>query len=314
MHNTDNNGREVTSVSFKVANIGIPEIGFAGKVAVVQPPTPDRVIVYLVAGQSNADGYGVTGELSSDLQAPQPDIDFYHGNAGGNSPLAADQWIHLQPGSGSKPGNAGGFGPELSFGIDVNKSLGSEGARIAVIKHALGGSNLHTQWIPGGDATTAGDGPAYQAFQSTVSSGLAALSVLYPNADIQIEGIIWHQGEADTESTTTANAYESRLAAFIEDVRATFGPALKFGVVQLSDNQTALDTTGRAVVKAAQAAVAERDPLNYLVITDDIPTSGSIHFGTTGMLEIGSRLAAGMRTVPITDADGNGLDENSEEL
>lgn len=296
--------------------VAMREIAFRGTAATVPPmppATPDRVIVYLVGGQSNADGYGVTGELSPELQAPQPDIDFYHGNPGGNSPLAADQWIRLQPGSGSKPGNAGGFGPELSFGIDIHGALGSEGARIAVIKHALGGSNLHTDWFPGGDGTTAGDGPVYQNFQSTVSAGLAALAALYPAADIQVEGMIWHQGEGDAGSAANYNAYETNLTNFIADVRATVAPGLKFGIVQLSDNQTAVNATGRAAVKAAQAAVAAADARNYLVVTDDVPVSGTIHFGTVGNLEIGSRLAAGMLSVPITDGDGNGLDDAWEE-
>jgi hypothetical protein len=69
-------------------------------------------------------------------------------------------------------------------------------------------------------------------------------------------------------------------------------------------------------VKAGQAAVAAADPASYLVTTDDLPMGGAstIHFGTTGNLAIGTRLAKGMRKVPITDDDGNGLDDDWEEL
>jgi hypothetical protein len=274
------------------------------------------VIVYLVGGQSNADGYGITSQLSAELQAPQPDIDFYHGNGGGNSPLPANQVIRLQPGSGSMTGNAGGFGPELSFAIDIHQTLGSQGARIAVIKHTLGGTSLHTDWFPGGDDTTSGDGPVYQAFQTTASNGLAALASFYPAASIQLEGMIWHQGEADAGNATTAGNYQTNLTNFIADVRATYGSGLKFGIAQLSDNQTSLNPTNRATVKAAQAAVADADPLNHLVTTDDLPMGGSstIHFGTSGNLTIGTRLATGMRQVPINDGDPNGLDDGWEEL
>ena len=311
----------VRSVVFKIDNkqddstsgfVAMREIGFSGTTAVVPPATPDRVIVYLVGGQSNADGYGVTGELSSQLQAPQPDIDFYHGNGGGNSPLAANQWIHLQPGSGSMPGNAGGFGPELNFGIGIHQALGSERARIAVIKHTVGGTNLHTQWFPGGDGTTTGDGAIYQDFQSTVSGGLASLASLYPAADIQVEGMIWHQGESDTGNTTIADNYQTNLTNFISDLRATYGAGLRFGIVQLSDTQTYFNATGLAIVKAAQATVAAADPISYLVTTDDLP-SDTVHFRTVGNLAIGTRLADGMRMVPLNDSDGNGLDDGWEE-
>lgn len=296
--------------------VAMREIAFAGSTVVPPVATMDKIIVYLVGGQSNADGYGVTGELSGGLESPQPDIDFYHGNAGGNSPLTANQWIRLQPGSGSKSGNAGGFGPELSFGVDMHEALGSERARIAVIKHTLGATNLQSSWFPGGDDTTAGDGPIYQDFQNTVSNGLAALATLYPAASIELEGMIWHQGEGDAGSALNAGNYQTNLTNFIADVRSTFDDDLKFGIVQLSDNQTLLDPTNRATVKAAQAAVADADLLSYLVVSDDQPMGGSstIHFGTIGNLAIGSRLATGMQQAPIKDGDPNGLDDDWEEL
>jgi hypothetical protein len=296
--------------------VAMREAGFKGTRTPTPLPTPDKVIVYLVGGQSNADGYGVTSQLTAMMQAPQPDIDFYHGNGGGNSPLPAGQWIPLQPGSGSMAGNAGGFGPELNFGIGIHDALGSERARIAVIKHTLGGTNLHTQWFPGGNATTSGDGTVYLAFQTTVGNALQSLAARFPAATIQVEGMIWHQGEADAGSDANAAAYQTNLANFIADVRATYASDLKFGIVQLSNNQTSLNATRLATVKAGQAAVAAADPLSYLVTTDDVPmaTVGNIHFGTTGVQTIGSRLATGMRQVPITDGDGNGLDDDWEEF
>jgi hypothetical protein len=127
--------------------------------------------------------------------------------------------------------------------------------------------------------------------------------------------MVWHQGEADATATHAGN-YQSNLTNFIADARATYGSTLKFGIVQLSDNQTMLDPTSRSTVKTAQAAVADADPKNYLVTTDDLPMGGSstIHFGTSGNLTIGTRLATGMRQVPINDGDPNGLDDDWEEL
>jgi hypothetical protein len=296
--------------------VAMREIGFTGTVTPIPPSSYEKVVVYLVGGQSNADGYGITSQLSTELQLPQPDIDFYHGNGGGNSPLAANQWINLQPGSGSMAGNAGGFGPELNFGIGIHQAVGSQNARIAVIKHTRGGTSLHTDWFPGGDATTTGDGPDYQAFQTTVNNALASLAVSYPGATILLEGMVWHQGEADAGSDTNAGNYQTNLTNFIADLRATYGSGLRFGIAQLSNNQTSLNPTRLATVKAAQAAVAAANPLNYLIATDDVPMGGSstIHFGTSGNLTIGTRLATGMLQVPINDGDPNGLDDDWEDL
>ena len=128
--------------------------------------------------------------------------------------------------------------------------------------------------------------------------------------------MIWHQGEADAGSDANAAAYQANLTNFIADVRATYSSGLKFGIAQLSNNQTSLNPTRLATMKAAQAAVAAADPLSCLVSTDDVPmaTVGNIHFGTTGVQTIGSRLATGMRQLPITDQDGNGLDDGWEEF
>jgi hypothetical protein len=199
-------------------------------------------------------------------------------------------------------GNAGGFGPELNFGIGIHQALGSQNTRIAVIKRTRGGTSLHTDWLPGGNATTNGDGPDYQAFQTTVTQALASLATLYPGAAVRIEGMVWHQGEADAGSDTHANAYKANLTRFIADVRATYGKDLKFGIIQLSNNQTQLKPAHLATVKAAQADVATANPRNYLVTTDDLPMRGSskIHLGTPGNLTIGSRLAAGMQQVRST--------------
>jgi hypothetical protein len=51
------------------------------------------------------------------------------------------------------------------------------------------------------------DGVDYVVFQQTVTSGLAALAVAYPNATLDLQGMVWMQGESD--ATTLANATSS---------------------------------------------------------------------------------------------------------
>ncbi|KRP37823.1 MAG: hypothetical protein ABS34_00955 [Opitutaceae bacterium BACL24 MAG-120322-bin51] len=41
------------------------------------------------------------------------------------------------------------------------------------------------------------DGVDYVVFQQTVTSGLAALAVAYPNATLDLQGMVWMQGESD---------------------------------------------------------------------------------------------------------------------
>ncbi len=292
--------------------MGVRELGFNGQA------TPSRssskIVVYLVGGQSNADGYGNPAELTGALAVPLEDVLFCHGNGGGNSPLEADTWTALQFGSGSMTANAGYFGAELNFGHEIHNNLGAVQTKIAIIKHTLGATKLYSNWFPGGDGTTSGDGAVYREFQATVNAALSALSTQYPEAIIQLEGMIWHQGEGDVNDGQHL-AYESNLTTFIADVRATYESNLRFGIVQLSNNQ-GLDPTKLAVVKQAQANVAAADPLSYLVTTDDLPTipGNIIHFGADSQLTIGSRLVTGMLQLPLTDTDGNGIDDDWEVL
>jgi len=104
----------------------------------------ERLRVFLVGGQSNADGRAVPSGLPTspvNLQRPQEDVDFYEGGL-----------MSLRP-VGSQ------FGPEVTLGRCLADSV-ADGftTRVALIKHASGGTNLHTQRKGGGDDATTGDG------------------------------------------------------------------------------------------------------------------------------------------------------------
>ncbi len=290
-----------------------------------QPPAPvvTRLRVFLQAGQSNADGRATPGDLPTDLQQPQGDIDFYYKVEGGSGTLTT-----LRPGLSE----TGQFGPEITFGHDLNTMLNSDSTtRVAVIKYANGGTRLATQWKAGGDATTTGDLSEYVTFQKTVTDGMAAFAAAYTGAVIEIEGMIWHQGESDTFADTYANAYAANLADFIADIRATYGANLPFVVGRLSTLQTALDATRLETVRQAQTTVAEADPFTGLVGTDPFPLLGdNLHYNADGQQSMGSafarqlgyqlwipglftpeQLAAG-EAEPGVDADSDGVSNENE--
>ena len=293
-----------------------------------RPPSPvvTRLRVFLQAGQSNADGRATPGELPTtpvDLQQPQSDIDFYYKVQGGSGTLTT-----LRPGRSE----SSQFGPEVTFGHDLNSMLNLDATtRVALIKYANGGTRLATQWKAGGDATTTGDLSEYLTFQQTVTAGMAALAAAYTGAVIEIEGMIWHQGESDTSSGAYANAYVTNLAEFISDVRATYGADLPFVIGRLSDLQTALNATHLETVRAAQTALAADDPFTGLVDTDPFALkTDNLHYNATGQQAMGSafarqigyqlwmqglftpaQLAAG-ETEPGGDADSDGMSNDDE--
>jgi hypothetical protein len=234
-----------------------------------------RVRVFLLGGQSNADGRAAPSGLPTspvNLQLPQDDVDFYENEAGGLTtlrPLAE-------------------FGPEITWGRCLADSL-ADGVktRVAVIKYAVGGTSLQVDWKAGGDATTTNDGPRYVSFQGVVTAGMAALAATYPQAAIEIEGMLWVQGERDVVQGFENN-YAANLTAFIADVRATYGADLPFIISRLSILQTSLSSTGLGVVRAAQDAVAAADPRASLINTDTFGMkTDNLHLDAAGQQPLG---------------------------
>jgi len=258
------------------------------------------VRVYLLGGQSNADGRAPSSDLPVSLQQPQSDVAyFFHIEGAGN---ALDSTLTTLRPSTSESGAY--FGPEVAFGRAMADHYADDPATttVAVIKYANGGKNLYSAWRGGGDATITGDGSEYKIFQQTVSAGIQALQEAYPLDDIEIAGMIWMHGESDALNSTYAYAYQNRLSDFIADIRATYGEELPFVIGRLSIGQTALPETELSIVRAAQTAVAEADPLVGLVDTDSFAIkSDNMHFDAAGQLALGAAFASAMLTTHVPE-------------
>lgn len=284
--------------------------------------TATRLRVFLLGGQSNADGRADASGLPAALQLPQPNVDLFYKVEGSNSTLTT-----LRPGLSE----TNQFGPEIMLGTRLAKIYADEpNTRVAIIKYANGGTNLHTQWKAGGDATTTGDGPEYVIFQQTVKEGLLALAAAHPQAQIEIEGLAWMQGESDA-TATYSGLYQENLTRFIADVRATLGKPVPFLIGQLSNGQTDIQPAQLATMRAAQEAVAAADPLTAIVKTDGFTMkSDNLHFEAAGYQAMGSGfageaayyawvtskfspedIAAGLAE-PEADRDGDGKSNHSE--
>ncbi|HTJ77934.1 MAG TPA: sialate O-acetylesterase [Rariglobus sp.] len=243
--------------------------------------------VFLLGGQSNMDGRALISDLPSALQAPQPDVPFYHDTI----------LTTLRPQSGG----TGQFGPEVTFGKDMAAYFEAAGSSIAIIKYAAGGTNLYSQWAAGGTATQTGDGTQYVSFQNTVARGLQALRTANPTAIIQISGMIWMQGESDAvvvNGVDESLVYQANLTNFIKDVRMTYGANLPFVIGRLSVNQTGTGPAAqRGNVITAQNAVTASLPRVGIVNTDSFSLkSDNLHFDATGQQDLGSGFATAMQS------------------
>ncbi|NWK56955.1 hypothetical protein HW115_15135 [Verrucomicrobiaceae bacterium N1E253] len=281
----------------------------------------------LLGGGANADGRAFHSELPTtpvDFQSPQSDVDVYYKVEGAEPTLTS-----LRPGLSE----TGGFGPEISIGRKMADLWSGEAdTRVALIKYAKGGTNLHVDWKAGGDSSTLGDGSEYVLFQETVNRGRVALAAAYPNAVQQIEGMLWAHGEADADSAG-APGYQHNLTQLIDDVRATYGMDLPFMIARLSMAQAAIQFTYLNQIRASQDAVEDLDPRTGIVDTDHFGMNADgLHFDGNGLLSMGAAFSEKLayhewmlaaftsveinngKAEPDADPDGDGKTNHAEFL
>jgi hypothetical protein len=257
--------------AFRTTHVSVVLLAWATvAVLLAQPARAAHVQVFLMAGQSNMQGYAPSSGLSSQWQTPQADVPFYY--------YGSSSLMTLRPGSGYN----GGFGPEVSFGRTVSDGLPLE--QFAIIKHGEGSTSLDIEWDPS-------SGAAYDRFLATVNNGLAALTAA--GHTYEIAGMLWTQGERDAKQNRTTAQYQADLIEFIADVRERFGANLPFLLSRLSLNQTNITSTQLTQVRTAQQNVAAADPYTWMINTDAMTVSSdpnwgySIHFDAAGQLALG---------------------------
>ncbi|MDB4419072.1 sialate O-acetylesterase [bacterium] len=277
----------------------------------------DHYQIYLLAGQSNANGRGHISDFGAGTshpefefyKTPQTNVLFYYHKTqtATNQSLPENQWIDLAPGSGHgtvTPENSPEMGLEVSFGY----ALAAEflGENIAILKYAHGGTNLHTQW--------SASGTQYANLLSTVTSATTALK--NDGHSYTLRGFLWQQGEADLSQ---AAAYQTNLTSLINRVRADIfgGLSRPFIIGKLSDNQTSISgNAGFSDVRAAQDQVA-KNLINVATVDTDNDAkfpqrSDEIHFTGVGQINLGLGHFEAMKTLLADDLDQDGLITSEE--
>lgn len=239
-----------------------------------------KVKVILLGGQSNMDGRAPGSGLPTtpfNLRQAQTDILFYHGNASGQAYLPGNTLTYLAPGSGSKSPSSPTFGPEVTFGRAIADAY--PGEQFALIKYALGGTKLATDWNPS-------TGGTYTAFRNTVANGLAALTTA--GYTYEIAGMLWMQGESDSTSAY-ANAYQANLMAFITDIRSRYGAAIPFVICETWRNEgdSAHPGTLGNIVSAAQQHAANTLSRVGFVSTRSFTFQDEYHLNAQGQINLG---------------------------
>lgn len=236
-----------------------------------------HVRVHILAGQSNMVGGGSINDLTPDLRAPRPAVDYsYWLDTRNGSPQASNSAFeplrHLQ---GVVPGVS--FGPELGFADALTAARPDQ--RIAIVKVAANGTALATHWNPN-------TGTLYHTLLTRVADALAQLTAR--GDTFSVDSFVWVQGTADANSPSASAAYAENLQSFVTTLRTDLGtPDLRVVVAQ--EHALARRTYVDAI-RSEKAAYVAGDPLATLVDVDDLALRDDVHFTGAATYELGQRL------------------------
>jgi hypothetical protein len=218
--------------------------------------------VFLLIGQSNMAGRGRLDDVPS-LQHAEVSM------------LRNSRWIPAaEPLHTDKPGIAG-IGLGMSFAVEL--ATRATIAPIGLIPCAFGGTSLG-EWMPG-----------TELYENAVSLTRAAL-----RSGGQLRGILWHQGEGDSENGDDASSYGRRFQAMIGKLRAELSaetvPVItgELGTFLQRDDGTDFS----AVVNQELRGLEDAVPVYGCVGAHDLGHNGDeLHFDAASLREFGIRYA-----------------------
>ena len=277
--------------------------------------------VYILAGQSNADGRGLASDIpgNSLLSNPSGAIINYlnpsdpsdNGGAGdgdvssgGFQDLGAG--FSVAPGEGrigDVPNNTDYFGLELSFANAIGGATGSTND-IAIIKVTRGGTNLRNDWLaPTADDPTSGF--LYDALISHVSESLVSLEA--DGSAANVEGFLWHQGESDSGNSTNINNYPGLFTDLVDGVRDNFGSDIPVVLGELAPNRpgntVVFNETLQDFVETTTLSGVSLVSSAGLTTPGDAgdPDEDFTHFDAASQIELGERFASTLAVTTVDD-------------
>jgi hypothetical protein len=254
-------------------------------------PVKEKVHLYLLIGQSNMQGAGRT--RSATLDQPHPRVLKF-----GSRDNMESTWVlgdHPLTGIGMG-GTSTGMGVE--FGKTLLAAQSDPEVVIGLVNHALGSTKIQV-WAPGVSHTTGTR--TYQLYDEAVARILAA------SAHGEIKGVLWHQGEYNSNTGSNADAqpdlYASRLQTLVQNLRNSLNlPALPFVCGKLvpaswvNSSGDTIQYTGlpsRAVVETALADLPNHKSNTFCVDNNDLRGMDDemIHFDSYSQRLLGQRYA-----------------------
>ncbi len=232
----------------------------------VKLPAKEKFHLYLLVGQSNMAGRGKV-----EAEDKQPVANLLMLNKDNHWVPAVDP-LHFD-----KP--AAGVGPGRTFGMAV--ATADPTVTVGLVPCAAGGSPIDS-WQPG----------AYHAQTKSHPWDDAIKRAKLAQEQGVIKGILWHQGESDSNDKLAA-AYAGKLKALVLAFRKELNTDAPFLVGQLGEFEGKPWSTWHKLVDKAHRELPQQLPNVAFVSAQGLGHGGDkLHFSNTAQREFGKRYAA----------------------
>lgn len=235
--------------------------------------------VLIVAGQSNALGFQITGAELPSWYAPDARVQIW----------TATGWQTMEPGvnCGIKH-QLGAWGPEVGYAAAWLADPANAGQTLYVVKHTDGGIGLAAN--PGAvDWSPSSVGEMFDGATAKVAAAKATLTGPFHTT------ALWFQGEQDATNATDAGNYATNLAGLQSAAATSWG---------VDDFQYGRISTGLAyndVVQAAQSAGFDTD--------HEPKQADGLHFTGAAQIDHGAEFYAQASSVVTVNMTGGVSDE-----
>lgn len=270
-----------------------------------------KIRVFVLAGQSNMNGFGYNKDLPNDLKTFK-DVYIFQGNSVPDGDLngGIGKWELLKPGNGTGFKTDGKtntlsdrFGLELSFAKRIKELFPND--KIALIKYAREGTSIDSVaradfgcW----DADFHGKNGInqYDNFLKTVKNALSETDIDGNGKRDEIipSGILWMQGEGDASYyEAIANRYYSHLKTLMNQMRAALlTDDLPVVIGKISDsgkNEKGRVWNTGELVQYAQEKFVENDKNAAIVRSTKKYNYGNDpwHYDSSGYIDLGKNFA-----------------------
>jgi hypothetical protein len=210
------------------------EIGYV-PIVTRQEKSSSKVRVFVLAGQSNMQGFGTINDPENDpgslINVIQNDVDGNWSKIGevNDWNVLEDAYLYFENNGETIKSNvtvgqgvnSNLIGPELMFAHQLDEYYDDP---VLIIKTAWGGKNLAVDFRPPSAGGTTGE--FYNEMIQIVQDVTQNLGTEFPEigvTDFEISGFAWFQGWNDGENDDFLNEYESNLDHLVNDIRNDLG-------------------------------------------------------------------------------------------